>query len=249
LTDNAVEQIYWFEQSERDVPTTDDWLSDAELLRMARLRIPKRLADWRLGRWTAKCAVAAALKLPNDLRALKQIVVAAAPTGEPEVVIASGGPAITISLSHRGGLAACAFALGTLSLGCDLELIEPKSEGFIADYFTAEEQNLVAQTAAVARPLLASLIWSAKESALKAMHVGLRGDTRSVAVIPGELQGIHTLVVDWRPLRVTCAVSPDFHGWWRCTGNILRTMVAAPLPSLPVELSQPSCTEAKFQAS
>jgi 4'-phosphopantetheinyl transferase len=232
-------QIFWFEQAGADVPAADDWLSESELSRLNDLRFPKRRADWRLGRWTAKCAVAAALELPDDSRALTEIVISAVATGEPEVRIAGRAHAVTISISHRNGLAACAVALGKSALGCDLELIEPKSEAFVADYFTAEEQHLVSQAGNAAQPLLASLIWSAKESALKALHVGLRADTRSVIVDPTELHGAETPCIDWRPLRVLCPGEAEFRGWWRCTGSVLRTMVAGPSPLRPIELPLP----------
>ena len=43
--------VYWYEQCAVDVPVADDWLSDSEKARVAAFRIPKRRADWRLGRW------------------------------------------------------------------------------------------------------------------------------------------------------------------------------------------------------
>ena len=55
--------VYWLEQSDGDVPVGDGWLSAGERATLDRLRIPKRRADWRLGRWTAKCAAAAYLNL------------------------------------------------------------------------------------------------------------------------------------------------------------------------------------------
>ena len=68
-----------------------------------------------------------------------------------------------------------------MALGCDLELVEPRSDRFVADYLTAAEQQLVLG-AGPERDLVANLIWSAKESALKVLRVGLRRDTRSVEV-------------------------------------------------------------------
>ena len=55
--------VYWLEQVEGDVPPNDDWLSASEAACLARLRFAKRRADWRLGRWTAKCAVSEYLSL------------------------------------------------------------------------------------------------------------------------------------------------------------------------------------------
>jgi len=65
--------VYWLEQTEADVPAEDDWLSEREAVRLGRMRIPKRRADWRLGRWTAKRALAACLKLPGDTEALRRL--------------------------------------------------------------------------------------------------------------------------------------------------------------------------------
>jgi len=227
--------VHWIEQSQADVPPADDWLCESELALLSGLRFPKRRADWRLGRWSAKRAVACALQLPEDNRSLKKIVIRSAPSGEPRVTVVDEGPAVTISLSHRDGRAACALAWGAIQLGCDLELVEAKSDAFIADYFTVEEQELIAQADAGQRPLLASLLWSAKESALKALHVGLRADTRSVEVHPAAIQSADASRGEWNRLLVRCARSGDFHGWWRCAGKILRTVVATPAPSRPVE--------------
>ena len=177
--------VYWLEQTEADVSAEDDWLSANEAARLSRLRFPKRRADWRLGRWTAKRAVSAYLKTPPRPPDLAAIEIRPAPSGAPEVFIANRPADCTVSISHRGGVAACAVGQAGATLGCDLELVEPRSEAFIADYFTPEEQALVAQSDAADRFRLVALLWSAKESALKALRAGLRLDTRSVIVTPG----------------------------------------------------------------
>ena len=247
--------VYWLEQSEADVPAADDWLSENEAARLSGFRFAKRRADWRLGRWTAKCAIAASLKLPDGPSTLRQIEIIPASTGQPEAVLRDRAETVTISISHRSGIAICAVAVGDVNLGCDLEIIEPRSDAFIADYFTTEEQELIAQTGAEKQSLLVSLLWSAKESALKALHVGLRADTRSVSVDPvGSLDNwfeektedmieggrptelSNLSATNWRPLQVHCADGTIFRGWWRHSGNILRTMVAAPPPVPPIEL-------------
>ena len=137
--------VYWLEQSEADVPTADDWLSSNEVVRLNGMRVAKRRADWRLGRWTAKCALAIYLKLPDHPQSLQEIEVRPAPSGAPEAFVSNAGVAVTISISHRAGVAACAVAPPGASLGCDLEIIEPRSDAFIADYFTIEEQELIAR--------------------------------------------------------------------------------------------------------
>ena len=109
--------------------------------------------------------------------------------------------AVTVSISHRSGAAICAVAMSGVDLGCDQEVIEPRSEAFVADYFTEDEQALVARVCEADRSRLVTLLWSAKESALKALREGLRLDTRSVDVSP--VDGAFDLN-GWRPLRV-CA--------------------------------------------
>lgn len=213
--------VYWLEQRGRDVPPLDDWLGPEEALRLSGLRFEKRRADWRLGRWTAKHAVSACLNLGRGSDSLREIEVRPAASGAPEVWLGGQVAPVTISLSHRGGAALCAVAVSNIALGCDLELSEPRSSAFIADYFTEEEQSLISE-----RPHIVTLLWSAKESALKALRVGLRLDTRSVQVHlnPGAAA-----------FRVTCD-GQSFEGLWRATGNLVQTIVADRLFT-PIELT------------
>ncbi|HUK14966.1 MAG TPA: 4'-phosphopantetheinyl transferase superfamily protein [Bryobacteraceae bacterium] len=225
--------VYWLEQTEGDVPADNDWLSASELTRLDGLRIAKRRADWRLGRWTAKQAVAAYLNVPSHCRCLAHIEVRVTSTGAPEVSFANEPAVAAISLSHRCGRAVCAVAPYGGALGCDLETIEPRSGGFIADYFTDEEQAMVARASPADRFRLLALLWSGKESALKALRVGLQLDTRCVVVSPlGPLPESYALN-SWRPLEVRCIDGQMFQGWWQHTGGLLRSMVSAPACTPP----------------
>jgi 4'-phosphopantetheinyl transferase len=77
-----------------------------------------------------------------------------------------------------------------------------------------------------------SALWSAKESALKALQQGLRADTRSVSV---HLD--HRLTEDqWYTLRVDCIQGEEFYGWWQVAGHHVRTIVAKPRPAMPKSL-------------
>lgn len=250
--------VYWFEQKMADVPKGEAWLNLGEANHLRSLRIPKRRADWLLGRWTAKNAVALFLDLSAEPRALKDIEILPAPSGAPEVFVRNEPAAVTISLSHRSGVAACALAPSCVLLGCDLEIVEPHSAAFAFDYFTVEEQALIASAATGDRLRLLALLWSAKESALKALREGLRVDTREVIVnLPGilkildENQGnsaqsasasLRTSAQpsDWSPLQVRRSNGQIFHGWWSQTGDLLRTVLAAPPPHPPILLAVPS---------
>ena len=245
-------KVYWLEQTQADVPEEDAWLSANEREFLRTLRFPKRRSDWLMGRWTAKNAVALLLDLPTDPEVLKTIEIRAATSGAPEVFVGNDPAAVTISLSHRAGVCVCAITAANALVGCDLEKIEPRSDAFASDYFTAAEQAFIAQQAADRWRLLA-LLWSAKESVLKALREGLRLDTRRVMVnLAGfsEGQGADSESVhhenpvvqssfedsSWSPLLVTHN-GQIFHGWWSQTGAFVRTLVAAPRPDLPVRLS------------
>src|SRR6202043_2691519 len=65
--------IHWLEKTKADLPAENQWLNANETLRLNAMRIPKRRADWRLGRWTAKHAVAACLNLSTELSTLADI--------------------------------------------------------------------------------------------------------------------------------------------------------------------------------
>ncbi len=126
-------------------------------------------------------------------------------------------------------------------MGCDLEMVEPRGDEFVADYFALEEQALVSRVSAADRDRLLALLWSAKESALKALRAGLRLDTRRVVVSPFEvscdLNGWSRLLV--RYTGECGAEGQVFHGWWQCADRIVRTVVAAPPPDSPIPLTIP----------
>jgi len=268
--------VYWLEQTEADLANAGtgvlpgdsvghdgcvtEWRSEREVAQLSAMRFAKRRADWQLGRWTAKNAVAAYLQLPADFCNFAQIEMRSGPSGAPETFLRNKWAPITISLSHRAGRAVCAVAPSLAALGCDLEVVESHSDAFIADYFATEEQLLVARAASADRPWLVTLLWSAKESALKALHAGLRLDTRGVIVtvvdaLPGTNHEREAGVPEeyannanfaarqpgavngWHPLRVRQLGGQTFLGWWQHTGNLVRTVVAAPPPAPPLELS------------
>src|SRR5581483_4678856 len=175
-------QVYLLEQGEQDVPDSNDWLGPREREHVRTLTFLKRRADWRLGRWAAKCAIASLQNIPLHADVLAQIEICPAPSGAPQVFLQRVLGEVTISISHRSGAAICALAGLPARLGCDLEMVEPHSSGFVADYFTPDERDLIERASSCNRWRLVALLWSAKESALKAMQEGLRRDTRSVIV-------------------------------------------------------------------
>jgi 4'-phosphopantetheinyl transferase len=122
------------------------------------------------------------------------------------------------------------------SLGCDLELVEPRSAAFVSDWFTPAEQDLVRRAAAgEQRDVLCNLVWSAKESALKVLQTGLRRDTRSVSVDVIDRDGERR----WARLVVRSEEGATFPGWWRRYGEFLVTLTADADLGPPEPLEQP----------
>jgi 4'-phosphopantetheinyl transferase len=222
--------VYCLEQREANVAVGNAWLSAPEILSLNGFRFDKRRADWRLGRWTAKLAVASYLRLPAHPESLAAIEIRPARSGAPEVFIEDKPAKAAISLSHRSGTALCAVAPAGTKLGCDLEAIETHTDAFIADYFTTEEQALVSRTANSDRNRVLTLLWSAKESALKALQEGLRMDTRDVTVVPDASEDTRS----WRQLSVRYGENEVFHGWWQQADDLITTIVSDPPSGIPV---------------
>lgn len=213
----------WLARGEIELPGHLDWLSERERAEVAALRFTKRRVEYLTRRWTAKHAIVAELSLAADLDAMRRIEVRHHQSGAPWVALDDHPVDIDISLTDRAGWAVCLVRHGAPpgSLGIDLELVEPRSDGFVSDFLTAAEQHFVAtRSTSDAHDLAANLIWSAKESALKVLRVGLRADTRSVEVaIDGDVR-----TDGWASLVVTHEDGTLFPGWWRRDGSFVLTI-------------------------
>lgn len=230
--------LAWLATRIADVPETDDFLTSFEQRALARLFIPKRRDDYRHGRWTAKRALEAVWRRDHD-GVPPRWCIRAAQDGAPEVYDHDRPlTELQISLSHSGGLAVCALASPEIRwLGCDLERVEPRSQDLIEQFFTQSEQRRVHAAREDERALTACLIWSAKESALKALRQGLREDTRSVAVEWSEPPN----TAAWRPFVVTRVETPSkLNGRFRVLAaagaSWVLTLVAEPELGEPMEL-------------
>ena len=96
------------------------------------------------------------------------------------------------------------------SSGIDLEIVEPRSDGFVTDFLTRGRAGLGRGTGRRGRRLgrdaAANLVWSAKEAALKVLRLGLRADTRWV--------------------EIAVATDPDADGWARFDRHLARRPVS-----------------------
>jgi 4'-phosphopantetheinyl transferase len=225
--------VCWLQRREGDVPPGDEWLSERELDVHSRLVVPPRRADWRLGRWTAKAALSHVLAVDPS-----RVSVLAAADGAPEPYLDEQPLALSLSISHRSGLALAVVGDGVV-VGGDLEVVEPRSDAFIREWFCDEEQQRVA-AAREAGLLheLPCLLWSAKEATAKVLREGLRLDPRGATVRldddfePGEPAGHwQRFTVDWGAQGATV------DGWWRLDGSFVRTIAAAPACPRPSEIA------------
>lgn len=211
------------------MPAGHDWLTERERTDLSRLRFTRRRSSWRLGRWTAKRAIATRLVglEPDDVEIL------AAEDGAPEAFIAGTPAPLRVSISHSGDTSLCVVAPRTVLVGCDIETVEERGEMFARDYFVRSELERVLEERADQRTIVETLVWSAKESALKAMRDGLRRDTRDVIVDIGGTGGAR----EWVPVAVAVVdgTSPLF-GWWRYRDGRVYTVVTCRPCGTPVSL-------------
>ena len=246
-------------------PTADlDWLTAAERSRLASLKVEKRRRDWLLGRYAAKRLLVRWMRERTGLPVpMSFLEIGTADSGAPEARLCATAPPVdglppgrrlpvALSISHSGDRALAALAslvpgAPPLSVGADVERIEPRIEAFAADYFTPEE---IAETEAeplASRDRLVTSIWSAKEAVLKALGLGLTVDTRSVSClfseVPGEAPpGLGPSEEGFRPfaVRVEPALlgGSSLHGFWRSSGGYVLTLAvrlgAVPAPAEPV---------------
>jgi 4'-phosphopantetheinyl transferase len=226
--------MWWLAHGEHEVPVDTDWLTPREQSVLAGIRYTKRRVESLTRRWTTKRAVAAVAGLEPGVAGLRRIEIRHHPGGAPWVAIDGREAEIAVSTSDRAGWAVCLVRApggGGGTLGIDLELVEPRTEAFVADFFTADERAAVGAIApGAARDETSNLIWSAKESALKVLQVGLRADTREVHVEIGRACRDD----GWLPLTVTHRDGSAFPGWWRRDGVFVLTLAArepAPPPT------------------
>lgn len=201
-------------------------LSPREWERWQALKTGKRRRDWLAGRWAAKRLLQPLLPAAGVSRPLDTIVIVNNPDGAPRV---EGFPGISLSISHAGMLAAAAAVIAPgCAVGIDLEVIAPRTAVFTGDYFTAEERQQVEHAPPIWRTTQVNAIWSAKESALKALGVGLRVDTRAVSC---RFEAFSQPPTAWTEFTVRLDAArlggdlPTLHGWWRVIPGYVLTLI------------------------
>ena len=225
-----MEQPGWLTRRRTDVPAGLNWLGKRERRALARFRVAPRRLDWLLGRWTAKEAIAAWLSVSAD-----RIEILAAADGAPEAFLDGLPASLSVSLSHRGGSAIAVVADAPAVMGCDLEVVEQRSDAFVREWLGPAEQQLVRDGEQRQRDLIANLIWTAKEAAAKVRREGLRLDLRRAVVTVG---GSFAEPEHWHQLRVEWSDGSGVtEGWWRSEPGWVLAIAGDPSPVAPRNLS------------
>jgi len=220
--------VYWCLRQAPQPPLAWESLSPAERITYEGFRFDARRKSWLAGRFTAKSLVS---KVHDSRYRLDQIEIRNDELGAPSAYHAGQPLPGCLSISHAGDWAAAAFAPPGMRVGIDLETITPRSPGFIRDYFTPNEVELVSAVHTGSPPETphsaerATLIWSAKEALLKALGIGLRLDTRRVEVIAIEdEEGADA--AGWKRLGLSSTqVSSPIDAYWRRIGRYVVTLV------------------------
>ncbi len=233
--------IYWLVQSWDACPDLKQgtapvgFLSTGEQAKLNTLKILKRRREWLLGRWTAKILVRTILyhrggaPLPLDAWSVLN--------DQDGVPVVSGNidPMFSLSISHSCDYALCALVeRNPWPIGCDIERIEPRSDTFVRDYLTPDEIARVNCAAPCLRDSLITAVWSAKESVLKALHLGLSVDPYAVACLIDPPTNIcpcgmpFTICLDARWLHAPTNVrTPPLAGWWRPFHSFVLSVVSS----------------------
>ncbi|WP_420991774.1 4'-phosphopantetheinyl transferase family protein [Cupriavidus sp. 30B13] len=163
-------------------PPPEQWMSAQEARRLAGLRAGLRASQFVAGRWLARALLAQACG-----GAWQDWTLGAAPDGPPQ---ASGPVPAHLSISHSGGLVAC--AAGPAPLGLDLECLRPRQglDALIGAVSSAAERAAMPELAdagdAEARLAAFFRLWTLKEAWLKrtggALFQTMLG--RAVAISP-----------------------------------------------------------------
>lgn len=196
------------------------------------LLVPKRRADWRLGRWTAKAALSAVLHAD-----LSRVSVRAAPDGAPEAFVDDRPTAVSVSISHRAGVGVAAVGTGVV-VGVDVELVEPRSPAFVREWFAEREQELIAAAHDIdSGHELACLLWSVKEASAKVLREGLRLDPRSASVLLADEMEADGPDGGWRRSTVSWpSEGRVVEGWWRIEGAMVFTIAGDRATGMPTLL-------------
>ncbi|OWV81783.1 phosphopantetheinyl transferase [Rhizobium sp. R634] len=189
----AIDVVLW--QYPKNGSDGERWmrsLSPNERERAATYRFERDRTSFIAGRYLLRQLLSAHTETQPD-----KVVLLADAYGKLTV---EGRDRLQFSLSNADGLVAVAVTSEYERVGIDCERADAEIEAAaLESYCSSDERRWLDQMPAGERPRAAVALWTLKESHLKALGVGLRGDARSVAF--SWQDGIPVLVQSGEPDR------------------------------------------------
>ena len=166
----------------------DDWreggdlrtyLTQDEIERAQRLRIPQKQADFTAGRAALRTVLGGYLGITPQ-----QVELAYLPDGKPQLADPEMAAQLQFNLSHSGGWMLLALSRG-VPLGVDIEIMRPlDGQGWaLARLFSAEEREWLAALPQARRDAAFITAWTMKEAVGKADGRGIRAQADTSALL------------------------------------------------------------------
>lgn len=212
-------QAFWEEAG------VDTWLSLQEKERLTTLRFQKRRDEWLHGRWVAKHLLkrvhpSCEFLPPSDILIVNRL------DGSPFIRIQDQDVPGDLSISHRDLWAGAAFTPGEyFCIGIDMEKVEKREPSFYWDYFTEKEIDSAGRFPLSGEEYY-TLLWSAKESVVKALKTGLRIDVQKIEIFPQRFDR-ETFTNPYTWSSFSCRVSEmdgNWMGFWQMREDFIITL-------------------------
>ena len=155
------------------------YLTEDEIARAQRLRIPQKRADFTAARTALRVLLAGYLGITP-----RQVELAYLPDGKPVLADHEMAATLQFNLSHSGDWMLLALSQG-IALGVDIERVRPlEGQGWaLAQLFSAEERELLAALPAAQRDAAFITAWTLKEAVGKADGRGIRAQVDSADLL------------------------------------------------------------------
>lgn len=141
----------------------ESWLSEDEIARADRFRLPHLRRRWIAARGGMRRLIADRLAVQPD-----QVAFSLGPHGKP--CLAAGGADLSFNLSHSDHLAA--LAICEAAIGVDIERVADAPDSVARDQFSAAEYAALCGLPPGARIPAFYALWTSKEAVLKALGTG-----------------------------------------------------------------------------
>ncbi|BAU90124.1 4'-phosphopantetheinyl transferase [Methylorubrum populi] len=195
---------------------------DEEALLTDRLH-PRRRHGLLIGRYAAKCALAA-LRPDLDPRTL-----AIRPGVLEQPVLSGEGTAnLGVSLSHAGPVAVAVVFPEACPMGIDLERIRPANIALLTRQTTAVERRNLAACLAVPEAERLTRLWCLKEALSKALRCGL--------TVPLDLLAVGRVEAGPTGLGVTFAHFAQYRGLSLAAGDLAAALVLPRPPAVTLAI-------------